>query len=273
MGRADTTVDKGRFDHSSDPRFLEYYARESQSEETIARFSRIMDRALGLLGQSLSSAKALDVIDIGCGAGTQALMWAKAGHRVRAIDINGPLVAVGQARAGEQNLPVRFVVGSATQLPYETASADVVLLPELLEHVVDWEACLAEAVRVLRGHGLLYLSTSNRLCPRQQEFNLPLYSWYPSLIKHWCERKAVTTHPEWANHARYPAVHWFTYYELRDWLGQKGLSTLDRFDVLSRRPLPPLKRLLTQLVVNVPPIRFLGHMATEGTTVWARKGL
>ena len=53
---------------------------------------------------------------------------------------------------------------------------------------------------------------------------MPLYSWYPAFIKKWCEHKAVTTHPEWANHARYPAVNWFTYYELRDWLAMRGLT-------------------------------------------------
>jgi 2-polyprenyl-3-methyl-5-hydroxy-6-metoxy-1,4-benzoquinol methylase len=54
---------------------------------------------------------------------------------------------------------------------------DVCLLPELLEHVADWQSCLNEAARVLRPGGLLYLSTTNVLCPRQQEFNLPLYSF------------------------------------------------------------------------------------------------
>ena len=259
------------FDHTSDPKFVEYYALASQSEETLARFSRTMDRALGLLGDRANEHQHLDVIDIGCGAGTQALMWARAGHRVRAIDINAPLVSVGLKRAEEEGVRVEFAIGSATQLPYAAATADLVLLPELLEHVVEWEACLEEAARVLRPGGLLYLSTSNRLCPRQQEFSLPLYSWYPTAIKKWCERKAVTTHPEWVSHARYPAVNWFTYYELQKWFAQRGLRTLDRFDVLARRPLNNWKRFVVGAIRRSPPLRLLGHAMTEGTTVWAIK--
>jgi 2-polyprenyl-6-hydroxyphenyl methylase/3-demethylubiquinone-9 3-methyltransferase len=260
------------FDSGSDPRFVDYYARASSSDRTLARFSSVMDRALGLIREQGGSGKTFDVVDIGCGAGTQAMLWARAGHRVRAIDINQPLVAVGRKRAEEQNLDADFAVGSATQLPYGSESADVVLLPELLEHVVEWEVCLEEAARVLRPGGLLYLSTSNRLCPRQQEFSLPLYSWYPTAIKRWCERKAVTTNPEWVSHARYPAVNWFTYFGLSRWFSRRGFRTLDRFDVLARRPLTRPRRLLIGLVQHVPGFRLLGHVLTEGTTVWALKG-
>jgi 2-polyprenyl-6-hydroxyphenyl methylase/3-demethylubiquinone-9 3-methyltransferase len=263
------TETRKAFDHSSDPRFLEYYSRASQSDATVARFSRIMDRALGLLRDEGREGGQFDVVDIGCGAGTQALLWAQAGHRVRALDINGPLVAVGLRRAEERGVSVQFTIGSATQLPFLDGSADVVLLPELLEHVEDWESCLSEAARVLRLGGVLYVSTSSRLCPKQQEFNLPLYSWYPRGLKRWCEQKAVTTHPQWANHAKYPAVHWFTYYELSDWFKSKGFQTLDRFDVLARRPLSVPARLLVKSLQKVSTLRFLGHVMTEGTTVWA----
>lgn len=259
------------FDPSSDPRFVDYYARASGSEETLARFASVMDRALRLVCEKGHSDKTLDVIDVGCGAGTQAMLWAQAGHRVRAIDINQPLVAVGRKRAEEQGLKAFFAVGSATQLPYGTETADVVLLPELLEHVVDWEGCLEEAVRVLRPGGLLYLSTSNRLCPRQQEFDLPLYSWYPNRIKRWCERKAVSTHPEWVSHARYPAVNWFTYYDLRDWFVVRGFRTMDRFDALARVPLSRSGRLAIGAIQRASLLRFFGHVLTEGTTVWAIK--
>jgi 2-polyprenyl-6-hydroxyphenyl methylase/3-demethylubiquinone-9 3-methyltransferase len=256
------------FDHSSDPNFLDYYARESLSPETVGRFTRVRDRAIALLAENGRDG-AFDVLDIGCGAGTQAILWAELGHRVSAIDINEPLVGLGRQRAQERGMPIRFDVGSATALPHAAGSVDVALLPELLEHVAQWETCLAEAVRVLRPGGLLYLSTTNWLCPRQQEFALPAYSWYPGPVKRWCEQRAVTSHPQWANHARYPAVNWFSYFELARWLRARGFRTFDRFDVLARQPLGRTQAIVVGAIRSMRLARLLAHMVTEGTTVWA----
>jgi len=258
-------------DHSSDLRFLAYYAQASLSDETRGRFERVRDWALVLLAERGRKQEVFDVLDIGCGAGTQALLWAERGHRVRALDVNEPLVQIAVQRAMERGFNVDFRVGTATKLPFESCSADVVLLPELLEHVADWEACLAEAARVVRPGGLLYVSTTNKLCPLQSEFNLPLYSWYPASIKRWCVRKCLESHPHWANYARFPAVNWFTYYGLRNWLSERGFSSLDRFDVLSRKPLSPAARTILGAVRAAPPLRFLAQMMTGGSIVWAFK--
>lgn len=249
-------------------KFVEYYAQESQSDETLRRFSRIRDRALALLEEARRSGP-FDVIDIGCGAGTQALLWAGLGHRVMGIDVNQALVDIARERAIERGMTVRFDVGSATHLPYAKECADVVLMPELLEHVPDWERCLREAVRVLRPGGLLYLSTTNWLCPRQQEFTLPGYSWYPSFVKHRFERLATTTRPELVNHAKFPAVNWFTYYGLARWLRGAGFDTMDRFDMLSRQQSGKGVRLFVNAARALAPVRFIGHVLTEGTAIWA----
>lgn len=259
------------FDHSSDPHFLSYYAEASLSEVTRGRFERVRDAALALLAEHGAAGQPLVILDIGCGAGAQALLWAELGHRVCGLDVNEPLITLGRERAREKGLVIDFRIGTATQLPFEKESADVVLLPELLEHVAEWEACLSEAVRVLRPGGLLYLSTTNKLCPKQQEFTLPAYSWYPPPVKRWCVRKSLTTHPQWANYARYPAVNWFSYYELRDWLKRRGMNPLDRFDILSRKPLLATARLLVKALRAIPPLRFMAHVATPDSTVWAFK--
>lgn len=256
-------------DHGA--QFLDYYERASVSQATIERFSRIQKCALSLVESSQGKHGRFDVIDIGCGAGTQAMIWAKMGHRVSALDASSALVGIGRRRAQENGLEVQFSVGFAQALPYRSESFDVVLMPELLEHVAEWEACLREAVRILRPRGVLYLSTTNKLCPVQQEFELPAYSWYPTRLKHWIERKSVSTHPQWVNHTKYPAVNWFTYYSLRGWLNKRGVQTMDRFDMRARDRLGTSSKMIVAAIQRFPVVRFLAQVATEGTTVWGIK--
>lgn len=251
--------------------FLDYYERASVSDRTIGRFSRIRDCALMLAREQGSQEQRLDVVDIGCGAATQAMLWAEQGHRVAALDASESLVAIGQQRARDRGLSIDFRVGVAQALPFSSEGFDVVLMPELLEHVAQWEECLIEAVRVLRAGGVLYVSTTNKLCPVQQEFNLPLYSWYPPALKRWCEAKAVSTRPEWANHTRYPAVNWFSYYGLEKWFDAHGVDTLDRFDILSRQRLNRRDRAVVALIQRYRAFKFLAQTATEGTMVWGLK--
>lgn len=259
------------WDHSTNPDFLEYYARQSLSPKTIGRFTRVRDKALALLAESDGRTGLLEVVDIGCGAGTQCRLWAQLGHHVHGLDVNAPLVEVARQRAREEQLEIQFDVGSATALPYADASMDVSLLPELLEHVADWEACINEAVRVLKPGGLLYLSTTNWLCPMQDEFNLPMYSWYPPFLKRRYERLAVTTRPEIANHAKYPAIHWFSFYSLAAFLGKRGFRCLDRFDLIDTDSRGILQRGAVRLIRAIPPLRLAGHLLTPNTILFALK--
>ena len=264
------TTSREPWDHSTHADFYEYYANESQSEATAQRFGRVKDTMLRIAADTGMPAR-LDVADIGCGAGTQSRAWAQSGHNVHGVDVNEPLIRLARTRAEQDGLDIRFEVGTATALPWNDCSMDICLLPELLEHVADWESCLREADRILRPGGLLYLSTTNVLCPRQQEFDLPLYSWYPAPLKRYCERLAVTTRPKIANHAKYPAVNWFSFYGLRDWLAPRGYRCLDRFDLIDTRGKGRPAEAVVGAVRKVSLLRFLGHVATPSTYLVAVK--
>ena len=266
-----TTRSETGFDHSSDPNFVDYYSAASLSAATIERFQVVRDKLIALAKRTRLGDKALDVADIGCGAGTQCNLWADLGHRVHGIDVNEPLIVIARQRAKETGRDVRFDVGTATQLPYADRSMDVVLLPELLEHVEDWRSCLNEAVRVLRSGGLLYLSTTSYLCPLQEEFNLPLYSWYPGFLKRRYERLARTTRPELANYARYPAVHWFSPPMLSKYLKAQGVSCLDRFDMMDGRQLPGPLRPVLSTIRAVPALRWAAYLFTPHTVIFGMK--
>lgn len=258
------------WDTSSHNEFYAYYEQQSMSPETIQRFRATRDTLLCIRSQS-GELEPCDVLDVGCGAGAQGALWSESGHRYVGIDINEPLIMLARKRANELHLQVHYEVASATQLPLPDDSVDICIMPELLEHVPPWEDCINEASRVLRSGGLLYISTSSMLCPFQQEFNLPLYGWYPKRLKRYYELRAVTDKPELANHAKYPAVNWFSFYSLKDYLAPKGFDCLDRFDLIAvtQRSLPA--RIAISLVRLLPPLRFLAHMATPYTMVIARK--
>lgn len=263
-GSADET-----WDTSSHEDFFKYYEQQSLKPETMERFRAACETLLRVYGP-LPEDRKLDVLDVGCGAGSQSIFWTKDGHRYNGIDINAPLIELARQRAQEQNLDIRFDVGSATDLPYEDASMDICLLPELLEHVADWQGCLNEAIRVLRPGGLVYINTSSKLCPKQQEFNLPLYSWYPHRVKRYFEHRAVTDRPELANYAKYPAVNWFSVYGLQSYLQPKGFDCLDRFDLIDRNGKSKLAKLALTLMHAISPLRFVGHLLTPYTLIVGR---
>jgi SAM-dependent methyltransferase len=253
---------------AADP-FADYYSRESLSPGTLERFRATQEAVLRLRGTLGLGTERLDVADIGCGAATQCMMWARLGHRVYGLDVNEPLVLLGKQRVAEAKLDVELEVGTATKLSWASGSMDVCLLPELLEHVRDWRQVLAEAARILRPNGLLYISTTNRLCPFQSEFDLPLYSWYPGPLKRYCERLATTTHPQWVNHAQYPAVNWFDYYSLRSAPELRGFRCLDRFDATDPATKGTLGRVALKLVAANGLLRFFAHVATSYTMIFA----
>lgn len=258
------------WDTGSHEEFYKYYEQRSLSPKSLERFRKACEILLRVYGTT-PDGRGLDVLDVGCGAGTQSRLWTQAGHCYRGIDINEPLIQLARRRAEEQQINARFNVGSATALPCADGTVDICLLPELLEHVANWQGCVNEAIRVLRPGGLIYISTSNKLCPKQQEFNLPFYGWYPQRLKRYFKRRAVTDRPELANYAKYPAVNWFSFYQLRDYLEPQGFSCLDRFDLIDMAGKGRVARLVLGAIRVLPPVRFAGHVGTPYTLVLARK--
>jgi 2-polyprenyl-6-hydroxyphenyl methylase/3-demethylubiquinone-9 3-methyltransferase len=250
--------------------FVDYYEQQSSSPQTIAQFEKLKNSLLRILGRP-SGAEGVRVLDIGCGAGTFSRIWASQGAFVRGVDVNDALVEIAKERAQSAGLSIEFVVGTATSLPWADRSVDVVVMPELLEHVSEWRCCLEEAVRVLDEGGVLYLSTSNRLCPKQDEFSLPMYSWYPEVIKRRCLERARTDRRHWVRHAEFPALHWFDAYQLAKVFRDLGMEPYDRFQIWSRYSPSASRRVIGRVAEALPPVRLIGHVLTSYTRMVGKK--
>ena len=100
-------------------------------------------------------------LDIGCGTGYGVAELAPCARNVTGIDI--ALEAVDYARAHFAASNAGFVQGSATSLPFADQSFDLATAFEVIEHLSDWRALLAETRRVLVADGVFLVSTPNKL--------------------------------------------------------------------------------------------------------------
>jgi malonyl-CoA O-methyltransferase len=99
----------------------------------------------------------LDVVDLGCGTGRQAVRLVAAGARVTAVDFSDEMVARARAKPGWER--VRFLRHDLTRgLPFPDGSFDRVLSCLVLDHLADPSAFFRECRRVCRRDGFVLVS-------------------------------------------------------------------------------------------------------------------
>ena len=99
-------------------------------------------------------------LDIGCGAGLLAEPLARLGATVTGVDAAEANVAVARAHAAGAGLAIDYRHGELAALAL--GKFELVTAMEVLEHVADKPAFLAELARHLAPGGLMVLSTPNR---------------------------------------------------------------------------------------------------------------
>jgi O-antigen biosynthesis protein len=108
----------------------------------------------------LDSIRDRNVLDVACGEGYGSSFMADVAKSVVGVDVSDQ--AIRHAESVYQKPNLKFLLGSATNLPFPDGSFDVVISFETIEHLSEQEMMIAEIRRVLRSDGFLVISSPNR---------------------------------------------------------------------------------------------------------------
>lgn len=154
------------------------------------------------------------MLDVGCGPGTITLDLARvvsSGH-VTGIDISPEVVEIARTQRDESGVTnVEFEVDDVYGLSFADGSFDVVYAHQVLQHLSNPVAALAEMRRVLRDGGLLAV----------RESDYGAFSWSPDdpLLDRWMDIYQRLTR---ANHVDANAGR-----HLHAWVRSAGFSSLE----------------------------------------------
>lgn len=108
------------------------------------------------------------VLDVGCGAGREAIAMAQAGLEVVAVDLIPEMARLTAANATGRQLRILALAGGAGCLPFRPETFDgVAMLGQLISFLPSRplrRRALCEAWRILRPGGTLIMTTHNRRC-------------------------------------------------------------------------------------------------------------
>ncbi len=146
------------------------------------------------------------VLDVGCGEGVLTVEWAErlgdtqvgadaprgTGSRVVGIDLDDPKLRTEWEQRSRPNL--EFRAEEATRLSFSDSEFDLVSAIEVLEHVPEPEATVAEMTRVARRHLLVSVPRE----PLWRALNVARGAYLrdlgntPGHVNHWSKRDFVS---------------------------------------------------------------------------------
>ena len=133
------------------------YDAYSYQENHLETVSQVIHDRLAEIVAGFARYRALNrLLDVGFGAGAMLLAGQRQAWEVHGVERSA--LAVSQARS---NGFVHALQGDFLEVPYPPGSFDVLVMTELIEHLPDPLPFLQQAARLLRGGGLLFMTTPN----------------------------------------------------------------------------------------------------------------
>jgi ubiquinone/menaquinone biosynthesis C-methylase UbiE len=116
-----------------------------------------------LLFEHLTDVAGVKVLEIGCGRGSLSHELCRRAARVTAADFSATAVQITRRLLADDPCLDGVYQANAMHLPFPSASFDMLVSCETLEHVPDPQTAVAEYLRVVRPGGHLYITIPSYL--------------------------------------------------------------------------------------------------------------
>jgi ubiquinone/menaquinone biosynthesis C-methylase UbiE len=139
-----------------------HYVRHYRISDKIIHYGPLCpgEDKLRLLG----NLRGKKVLDLGCGAGQNAIAIARKGARVRAIDFSETQIAQARKLAGQKRLNVNFTVGNISgALPFPDSHFDLIISACAIAFIKNIDPVFREVYRTLKDSGKFILSDMHPL--------------------------------------------------------------------------------------------------------------
>lgn len=131
------------------------YNAWSATYDTVENPTR--DLGMQVLRRTIEISRDHDVVEIGCGTGLNTVWLAERARSVVALDFSDGMLAQARIRATASNVNFRLC-DLRRRWPVDDRAADVIVCALVLEHIADLLPVFAEASRVLRPDGRLFVA-------------------------------------------------------------------------------------------------------------------
>jgi len=210
-----------------------------KNKDAYKKYENWYYRRLTLIRRIRNFPPGLTCLDVGSGMGFFSIFLATNGFGVSAIEPDGELIERCKDNFKIMNISCNVKKGVAEEIPYNDNMFDGVFASSVLEHVADWKESLKEMTRVLKPGGILYVSTTNKQCPLQDEVNdFPLFSWIPLKYQQSYVQYCMAKKPDKINYTRYPVRYFFTYRQLCNELKKLNSVCYEPVDLYNRDYFP-----------------------------------
>lgn len=108
----------------------------------------IADTQARVLANLIGTIRDRVVLDVGTGTGRAALLLARGGANVTAVDASNEMLAIARRRAADEGVSIRFLPGDAHSLEFPDRSFDVAVSLRVIMHTPEWRRCIGELCRV-----------------------------------------------------------------------------------------------------------------------------